>query len=519
MNTKNYNSIACISFLIIGFLCVLKTCKNPIADFGNYYYGSKLYLNHLFTKEMYTSIFYFNNEIGKLGGTNYFENYIPVPPISALFYTPFCFFKPLVAKFLFNVLSLIVFSFSLYKLLNFIEVKNPLILLLPLLFVFPLYNNINQGQTYLLIISGLMLAYVYTEHNKTQFPAILLALCISLKLFPAFILLYFILTKKYKIVAYTLLYVFALFLTTLVFIHTDAVIYFCTQIVPRLLNNDIVGSYSSINQSMYSLLLNVFTKSSIEKTIPVINLPILVPIIESVCIGVILYYIYANKNARSFFIFGLVLFSLVLINRYNTTYSLVLLIPLLIYILNEFTLKFNPVFSLLIICIAINLPIGLFTNYSMIIKFLRIILLTLTFILLIIQYKVSFKIKPLLVIIACIFLLKHFTFSIKPFVSFEVQNSKGILYDLDIKKDSLVLKSIFGEKHLIESIKLKGKAIFDENLTCTNNILKYNGKIISNTTDNKLKPFVYNDSIAVFISDLNQGIRFYKLRCISLNGK
>lgn len=513
------NITTCILFFVIGLLLILKTYSGSIADFGNYYYGSKLFLNNLFTKEIYTSIYYFNSEIGKLGEHNYFENYIPVPPISALVYLPFCFFKPLVAKFFFNILSVVIFSFSLYKLLHFLQVRNSAIVFLPLLFLYPLYNNILQGQAYILIISAIMLAYVYSQNSKTQLPAIILACCISLKLFPVFILLYFVLTKKYKIVVYTLCYVLMLFLITLVFIKSEIVLYYFTEVVPRLVNNDIVGTYSSINQSVYSLLLNIFSENSVEKIVPLINLPVLVPIIESICIGVVLYYVYANKTVKSYFLFGTVLFVSSLINRYNTTYSLILLIPIVLHLLTEFKLNVSNITLLLLFFISINLPVGSLIHFPIIIKFSRIILFLMIFALIITTNKIDFSFKPLLSIILCIFIIKYFTFSITHVNYFEVQNSKGLLYDIELQKDTLILKSILGEQECIEKIHLKRKACFDDSLICTDNIIKYNSKIICNTKDNKLKPFIFNDSLIVFMSDLNQGVRFYKLRYITLNGK
>ncbi len=513
------NKFTVLIFYILGVILILKTYHHPIADFGNYYYGSKLFLNGLFTNEMYTSIHYFNTEIEKLGEVNYFENYIPIPPISALLYSPFCVFKPFIAKLIFNLLSLLLFCFSLYKLLNKFKINTPTVILLPILFIYPLYNNIYQGQTYLFIISAMMLAYTYSENNKIHLPAILLALCISLKLFPVFILLYFILNKKHKIAVYTLLYVLLLNVMVLVFINAETVLYYFTHIVPRLLNNDIVGCYSAINQSIYSLLLNLYTTDTIYNINPIIQFSILVPIIESVFIGFILYYIYAHKNAQSFFVFGLVLFSSSLINRYNTTYSLILLVPFLVYVLNEFEFKLSNVVLLLVFLIGINLPVGLLINYPLVIKFSRIILCLVAFIFIVNKYKINIKLKPLLGIVVCIFLLKYFTFNIKPISYFEVQSTKGILYNIELKNDSLVLYSTLGEKQTTETFCLKGNVRFDKNLTCTNNILKYNNTVICNTDENKLNPFIYNDSLVVFMSDLNQGIRFYKLRYLSLNEK
>lgn len=516
MKYKNYNLIACYCFLFIGLLYVIKTYSSNIGDFGNYYYGSKLFLNNLFTKEMYTSLHYFNSEIGKLGETNYFENYIPVPPITAILYTPLCFLKPLAAKCIFNVLSLLFFCYSLFRLLSFLNVKQTIIILLPFLFLIPLYSNIYQGQSYLLICSGIMLAYIYSESNKVQAPAIIIALCVSLKIFPAFILLYFILTKRYKVAAYTILYVFILFLITITFININTVIYYYREVLPRLIDNDIIGSYSSINQSIFSLLINLFTENGIEKTTTLINYPILVPIIEAIFISGVLYYMYANKYSNSFFLYGLVLFSSSLINRYNTTYSLILLIPFLIHILNEFELNRFYVVLLILFLISINIPIGNLIHHPIILRFSRIILFLLIFVFVLTKFRVDIKFKPLFCIIGCAFILKYFTFNLIPANYFEVQNSKGILYDIHLDNNTLILKSTLGQKNSIEVINLNGTARFDPNLLCIDNVLKFKNTVICNTPDNKSKPFIYNDSLVVFMSDLNQGVRFYKLRYIYL---
>ena len=62
---------------------------------------------------------------------------------------------------------------------------------------------------------------------------------------------------------------------------------------------------------------------------------------------------------------------------------------------------------------------------------------------------------------------------------------------------------------------MAGKTEKPVGLRIHDNIIYFDGKIISDTKDNKLNPFIYNDSI-VFMSDLNQAVNFYKLRKISM---
>ena len=62
----NYNTICCLVFLIIGLILIIAIKNYPIGDFGNYYYGSKIYLEGNFTIENYKSIAHFNNQINTL---------------------------------------------------------------------------------------------------------------------------------------------------------------------------------------------------------------------------------------------------------------------------------------------------------------------------------------------------------------------------------------------------------------------------------------------------------------------
>src|SRR6185436_7613630 len=94
---------------------------------------------------------------------------------------------------------------------------------------------------------------------------------------------------------------------------------------------------------------------------------------------------------------------------------------------------------------------------------------------------------------------------------FSLQNSDGILYDIDLKNDSLTLKSTLGEKTLVESRLLQGHARFDKTLLIDRKSLLYDGKTIYSGNDHKMKPFIYNDTCIVLMSDRSQAVGFYKL--------
>ncbi len=230
-------------FLMIGACITIYTVHFPIADFGNYYYGSKLFLDGKFSLTDYQNIHHFNQQIAGYGETNFFENYTPVPPFSLLFYIPFTFISCAKAKILFNILSLILFCFSFLRLTSHLRLNSKHILFIPIIFIYPLYNNLYQGQTFLLIIAFLIESYIADENKKYFSSGFFLALGISLKIFPVFILLYFLLKKSFKTSIYAILLIIMIQLVTLFFVGRPIISNYFINILPRLMNNDIIGTY------------------------------------------------------------------------------------------------------------------------------------------------------------------------------------------------------------------------------------------------------------------------------------
>jgi hypothetical protein len=56
-----------------------------------------------------------------------------------------------------------------------------------------------------------------------------------------------------------------------------------------------------------------------------------------------------------------------------------------------------------------------------------------------------------------------------------------------------------------------------EPLTLVDNQVFYNGKKLTETSDNKLSPVLVNNEYIIYLSDKNRGVGFYTLRKIQLN--
>lgn len=512
----NYNTICCLGFLIIGLIIIIATKNYPIGDFGNYFYGSKIYLDGNFTIENYKSIVHFNNQIIAYGETNFFENYIPVPPFNLLFYSTFTIFKSITSKLIFNALSIVLFCFSLNRILKVLLVKSWFILFLPLVFFFTLYNNIIQGQTYLLIISLLMEAFIASEKNKTLLASFFVTVCICLKIFPAIILIYFLFKKKNKIFVFTVVISLLFYIITAYASNSEMVKYYFTDIVPRLLNNDVVGAYYYGNQSIYSMLLNIFSFDGLVNRYPIANNPTLLICLESICVSLIINSLFQLRKIDSFMLFGMCLTVIILIGRYNTTYGMIVLVPFLVSILKLSITKKGTIAILSCFFIALNIPIVSLSNSPILIQYIKLLLLLVGYIIFVNQYKVKFNYGMLVVLFGSIFLLKYISFLILPAKYYNIQNTKGIMYDYKISKDSLILYSTNGDKTHRELFRNKDYIKEDSNITLKNNLIYYKSKLLCGTKDNKKNAKLFNDTSIIFMSDLNQGIRFYKLRIIPI---
>lgn len=501
-------------FFFAGLLCIFFSRHEPIRDFGNYYYGSRLLLDGKFNSEIYTSIHSFNEQIGKYGETDYFENYIPVPPFSALFYTPFCVFSSLKAKFVFNLVSLFLFCISLFRLLKFLNVNSKALHVLPVIMFFPLYANIQQGQAYLLIVAFLFEIFHSSQKNQVFYPSLLIAITIALKIFPGIILLYFISKRNWRIVgASIVMFLILTGITSLLLPETITFNYF-TSILPRLFNNDVVGTYYRGNQSFYTLLLHLFSYDGLGNVNPLTDQPLLVVAFESIFCVLLLCFCFALLKHSSFVFFGFVLLTGLLLSRYSTSYSVIMILPVLIALLSE---KKPSALSAVFFFIGLGMATipNAFIESFFALPFMRLYGVLLLLALILYYFRIRFNYKIFAAFILPVFILKYFSLPLANVSYFSVQNTKGIVYDIDLRNDSLVLKSCVGERDLFEKYPLTGNARFSDSLLIRNNIVYYKNKVVCNDKSNKERPFLYNNSI-VFMSDLNQGIRFYKLRIIPL---
>lgn len=505
-----------VLFLIAGLIGLVLSRSAPIGDFGNYYYGSRLLLDGKFDLRLYTDIHYFNQQITSYGETQFFENYIPVPPFSALFYTPFCIFSSHQAKLVFNLLGLLLFCLSTYRLQQVVVLRSRLTLLLPLVFFIPIYNNLLQGQTYLLITSLLIESFILSRKKRWLLPGLYLSLAISLKLFPAFALLFFLLNRDYRTAIATSLFTLLLCLVTAMVVPSGIVSHYLGAIVPRLADNDVVGAFYYGNQSLYSMLLHLFCYDELTNAAPLAHAPWLIALLEAALTALLVSFLIPLKRREPFLLFCFTLLSGLLLNRYTTSYGMLTLFPLGFLILSEKTGSLNRLVAMILIVGCVSLPSSLLGNLPTLLRYSRFWLLLIVLIFMLLSLRVRWSVAVCAILLPLVFIFRYFQFPVVPADYFPAQNSIGLLYDVKVDAGALLLKSSLGYKDTVQKIQTGYHLREDSSLLIKDNVLFYKDRVLCETIDNKKKPFLLGDSAVVFMSDQNQGIGFYKLRVIPL---
>ncbi len=144
------------------------------------------------------------------------------PPHALFLYLPFCLTKSyFVSKLCFAIFNLIcLFSLILF-LKKLYPLRNEFVLLI--MFSIPTWANFERGQIYVLVTLLLVLAYHYRNKIWAGLLAIIPAF---LRLFPAVVLIYFLLRKHYKLLLSSIIWGIVFFIFGMVYFGPMAVVDF-----------------------------------------------------------------------------------------------------------------------------------------------------------------------------------------------------------------------------------------------------------------------------------------------------
>ena len=501
----------------IGIVITFYYSFKPGGDYANYYFGSKFLVQGIPVDKIYDPAC-FNVLISEEGIKQVFVNYGPIPPFSLLFFIPFTALDFYTSKLLFNLVSVLVFSFSLYGFLKFINFENKLIPFLLLIIIIPLRNNIILGQTYLLLAAFLMQGYILSVNKKQFISSFLFAIPIVLKLFPAVILLWLFITGRIKEFWLTVIFCAFLFLSVIPFTSFHHLFSYVVLTFPRLAAGEFNDPFSITYQTCTVLLRKLFVYDGMMNPYPWFDSPILFNILNTAIIGLLLtagISLLRKYRESNLFTFGFIFLLGLLISGYGTSYSLILLILPAIGLLLEEKLKLSLkiVYTILLILIT-TFPVHLFFNAPFPFQYIRLWLLLIVFIIIIIKKEPPIPLRSYGIIAALLFIpviLRYMKKQDKS--SYYLKNEpSALLLNFKIDKNNLIV-DYFNDNGK-DSILYPICSVVNnpKELPIINNQIIYQNMPITYGSDFKKKAILVNDKEVIYLSDKGKGVGLYSLR-------
>jgi alpha-1,2-mannosyltransferase len=282
-------------FFLISFLILCKTLLlNFYPDFSQYYFGAKAvnpYLNGVIYPPLSLVIF----SLLKLISFFWVEKVWTILSLLSLFISVYLIFKIYKQK-LFSVLGFIVLGFVCLS--------------------FPVKFTLGMGQinNFILLI---FVAAIYFVNRKNYLSAFLFSLSFTIKLFPAYLILQFIVMKKWKLLMMFVTSLILLSAIAFILIGPKINIYFYQHFLPTLLNGWKTDYY---NQALTGLIGRSFPHNLFS--VALVNLLSLFFILASF---LVVFKARKNKELANMS-FGLLITLNLIVNNFSWQHHFVFLI-------------------------------------------------------------------------------------------------------------------------------------------------------------------------------------------------
>ncbi|MCB9291865.1 MAG: DUF2029 domain-containing protein [Lewinellaceae bacterium] len=519
----SYSLLSTGIFLGMGLLLLWQSHRAPFGDYANYYYASRMLLDGQFSNEVYDP-YSFNTMANRLSPYPVFVNYTPVPPASVPAYLPFASIRPVeLSKVLFGLLGLLLFCRSYFRLAHRLKLdEQRRLLLVPFILSAPLLNNFQQGQSYLWLVAFLTEGFLAWQKGRTAPAAMFWAVPITLKLFPAILLLFLLLEKDFRCFFLTLAFTAILSLLPMLFFSPLITENYFLEIVPRLFRGEINDPFSILYQSGRALLFNAFIPDAHLNPQPWADLPGLAlagNLLLQVIVLASAVFLMQEKKVDAFSRFAVAFLAGLLLTGYGSSYSLVLLLlPLLAL---PVLMKGRPLWQAagwLLIALAANVPVYQLHGQPLGFQFPRLYALLTLLALLLLAVRPAMRQAPIGVI-AFLFTLKGL-FSSPAFPTegayYLPDGRYGIIHDYETGSEGLRLQH-FNELGAQQTVfATQDKIQFSPDLKIKAGQVFWKGSQLTCSRSQKRRPALLGEHYVLYLSDEGRGVGFFTLRKIRL---
>jgi hypothetical protein len=489
-------------------------------DFSNSYFGAKFLLKGEFDLDIFDP-YSFNRKIYNEGYRNLFLSYNPNPPSTSIFFVPFALLPLDVSKVFFNIVTSALFLFSTYRLCKHLKVDERAILLcIPIIFFIPIRNQILFGQTYFLIFALMVEGFIAHQKNKVLLASALWSIAIFIKVFPAIVVLFLIIKKDWKQLLYLGGSCTVILVASIVLQGIEVWEEYLLVVLPRNNRGEIHSSYLTTYQSALMLFKYLFVREETLNPKPFIDSLILFKtsliLFKTVVLAICTVIIIHRKDILSY---GLVILCGILISPYGSTYSNILLLILLIALSRENS-RVNFWVSAFLIFLIGNIPISLFEQLPVVLRFPRLILMCVLFIFIfsVSKAKINARISLFYLVLFGIPLIIQPNNSNDSSRRLLSRDTHNLIFDYGIRDGLIFYNYWYGEPKIyytnVAATKLKTNDVYIKN-----NQVFYRQQQMTHSPDKKINVSILDDHSIIYLSDKGKGIGFYTIRTIPLKDR
>lgn len=487
----------------------------PLHDFANYYFAGYFFRTGAFDPSIYFPGS-FNARILQTGHTGIFVSLAPNPPLTGPLFAALSLLPPLESKLLFNAASLAFLLTALRRYLKAEGLSSGWIGFLPFAFILPFRNNLMFGQVYLLLMGLILEGFLCYRNKKWWKAGLMWGTAIMLKLSPVLVLLVPLAHGEWKLIRWTGLSIALIEALSVMLTGFDLNVFYLTEVLPMASAGEISDFVVPVYQSADMLFKSLFVEDPAYNPEPLIPLPggpaVLLAFFNAAVLSTSWQIL--ERSSRQLAL-GSVLLASLLLTPMGSTYSLILLIPLMLSISRK--IDRNTVRQVVLLLAAVNMPVHWITELPLPLNFLRLLLLLAVLLSIATPGEVSPR----------IFASILFPLLIFGFLRFESKEADESFYLVPEERATLVTGYRESEGKLEYTIlspdgpmnrktEMIVNSLDTAGLEIRDNQILYSGRQITFGQDHKAQPAILDKRLLVYLSDRNKGIGFYSLRGLNL---